>query len=281
MSVIRTWKIFRYLGIAMINFCTIASGSSGNCTYIGLGKKHFLVDAGISGKRIEHALQSIKLHARDISGIFITHEHYDHTTGAGVLARRFGIPIYATPETWRYFLRTGSIGKKINDDIIRYINPNETLFFEQAAITAFEISHDACQPVGYTFEVNEEKAVILTDLGEVTDSIKKHLKGAGILMLESNHDPNMLKNGCYPEKLKARVASKLGHLSNAQAGTLLVEVAGSKLEYIVLAHLSEENNTPLLAFETVKRILDINGVYIKQLSVAGRHKPGRLLQYGD
>jgi len=264
----------------MISLCTLASGSSGNCTYVGLGGQHFLVDAGISGKRIEHALQELKINIRDLSGVFVTHEHRDHITAVGVLARRFKIPVYATPFTWRYFLRHGVIGV-VAEDLIRHIVPGQVLDIGGVAVTAFDISHDASQPAGYSFEFDEEKAVIATDLGHVTDTVRQHLKGAGVIMIESNHDPEMLERGPYPRQLKDRVAGNRGHLSNAAAGMLLVEAASTRLEYIVLAHLSEDNNSPMIAFDTVKRILDVNDVHVKQLIIAERHHIGEMVLYGD
>ena len=273
----------------MIDFFTIASGSSGNCTYVGLGGHHFLVDAGISGKRIEHALQEMKLNAGDLSGIFITHEHSDHITGAGVLARRFNIPIYATPLTWRYFLRHNAIGstKAFSKDMIKHIEPGTSINVDNISVTAFDVSHDASQPVGYTFEIKPEgassikKFAIATDLGHVTETVRFHLRGSNILMLESNHDPEMLEKGRYHASLKARVASKRGHLSNAEAGMLLTEIADENLEHVFLAHLSEENNNPMIAYDTVKRILDGNNINIKKLSIAERHQPGEFIRYGS
>jgi len=259
----------------MVEFCTIASGSSGNSVCVGVGGKHFLVDAGISGKRIEQAL--FKMNVRNISGIFITHEHRDHITGAGVMARRFKINLYATPFTWRYFAYNKSLGA-LDAEQIKVIEPEKPIDIDGVKITAFDISHDAAQPVGYTFEAAGKKVATATDLGHITDTVRSHLKGANIIMLESNHDPVMLKNGPYPYVLKQRVAGKHGHLSNADAGVLLTEVAGKQLEHIFLAHLSEENNTPMMAFDTVKRILDGNNIAIKNLVVAERHVPGRVVR---
>ena len=261
--------------------CTIASGSSGNSTYVGIGGEHFLVDAGISGKRIEHCLQGLNI--RNLSGIFITHEHRDHITGAGVMARRFKVEIYATPFTWRYFLRHGSIGE-LDEKQIKVIEPEKPIKIGGAVVSAFDIPHDAAQPVGYSFTAFDsalgrtEKTAVATDLGYATDIVREHLKGAQIIVLESNHDPEMLERGSYHRKLKDRVASNRGHLSNAAAGLLLTEVAGA--EYVILAHLSDENNRPMLAFDTVKRILDGNGVRVKDLIVADRAHPGELVCYG-
>jgi len=243
---------------------------------VGLGGQHFLVDAGISGKRIEHALQLMNV--RKLNGIFITHEHRDHITGAGVMARRFKLKLYATPLTWRYFSRTNTLGA-LDMEQIKIIEPGKPFNVDGVTITAFDIPHDAAQPVGYTFEAGGKKIALATDLGHATDTVRAHLKGAQIILLESNHDPHMLKNGPYHHALKVRVAGERGHLSNADAGVLLTEVAGAGLEYVFLAHLSEDNNTRVLAYETVKRVLDGNSISIKNLIVAERHGPGVVVRY--
>ena len=141
-----------------MEFCTIASGSSGNATCVGLGGQYFLVDAGISGKRIEHALQLMNV--RKLSGIFITHEHRDHIAGAGVMARRFKLSLYATPLTWRYFSRTNSLGA-LDMEQIKIIEPGKPFIIDGVTITAFDIPHDAAQPVGYTFEAGGKKLLLL------------------------------------------------------------------------------------------------------------------------
>ncbi|MCL2286494.1 MAG: MBL fold metallo-hydrolase [Firmicutes bacterium] len=258
-----------------IEFCTIASGSSGNAVCVGLGGRHFLVDAGVSGKRIENVL--FKMNVRNISGIFITHEHRDHIAGAGVMARRFKVNLYATPLTWRYFAANRSLGE-LNAEQIKVIEPDKPIDVGGVTVKAFNISHDAAQPVGYTFETKGKKIATATDLGCATDTVRDNLKGSNVILLESNHDPVMLKNGPYHQALKQRVASTRGHLSNADAGVLLAEVADDKLEHVFLAHLSEDNNTQMLAFDTVQRILEGNNVKIKNLTVAERHTPGNVVQ---
>jgi len=262
-----------------MQFFTIASGSSGNAYYLGLAGQHFLIDAGVSGKKIEHALQ--KMNIRSLSGIFITHEHRDHITGAGVMARRFKIDIYATPLTWRYFMRHKSLGA-LDENQIKVIEPEKPLIIGGAEVTAFDIPHDASQPVGYVFRnvSNEsEKMVIATDLGHATDTIKERLKNARVILLESNHDPEMLERGRYHRTLKMRVASNRGHLSNAQAGMLLAEVVVPGKTHVFLAHLSEENNTPMLAFDTVQRVLNGNNITVGRLEVAERNIPGEMVVY--
>jgi len=260
-----------------MNFFTIASGSSGNAYYLGLGGQHFLIDAGVSGKKIEHALH--KMNIRSLDGIFITHEHRDHIAGAGVVARRFKTAIYATPLTWRYFSRHKSLGA-LEEGQAKIIEPDMPMIIGGAEVTAFDIPHDASQPVGYSFRTNEnEKIVFATDLGHATESVKERLKNARVLLLESNHDPEMLERGRYHRMLKTRVSSKFGHLSNAQAGMLLAEVVMPGKTHVFLAHLSEENNTPMLAFDTVRRVLDGNNITVGGLEVAERHIAGEMHSY--
>ena len=262
-----------------MRFRTIASGSSGNAYYLGMGEQHFLIDAGISGKRIQNAL--FDMNVRTLDGIFITHEHRDHIAGAGIVARKFNAPIYATPLTWRFFLRHNTLGR-ISEEQVKHLEADKPVIIGGVQVSAFEISHDAIQPVGYVFcsaTNNEEKIAVATDLGHITDNVKEKLKNAKILLLESNYDPEMLQNGRYHHTLKARVAGKRGHLSNAEAGALLAEVVVPGITHVFLAHLSEENNTPMLAFDTVGRILDTNNIKVKCLEVAERNIPGEMLDY--
>jgi phosphoribosyl 1,2-cyclic phosphodiesterase len=262
-----------------MKFFTIASGSGGNAYFLGIGGKNFLIDAGVSGKRIENAL--FKNNIRGVDAIFITHEHGDHISGAGVIARRFKAELFATPLTWRYFSRHKSLGA-LDENQIKTIEPQATLTVGGARVTAFELPHDASQPVGYSFcdAKNEaEKIVFATDLGHATDAVKEKLKNARVLLLESNHDPEMLQRGRYHAALKMRVAGNHGHLSNAQAGMLLAEVIVPNKTHVFLAHLSEENNTPMLAFDTVQRVLDGNKISAAHLHVAERNVAGEMFTY--
>ncbi len=259
----------------MFRFCPFASGSSGNCIYIGAGGKNFLVDAGISGKRIYKSMEAHGIGA--LHGIFVTHEHSDHALSIGVLARRFKIPIYATELTWRYFLRHGTVGK-LEEFQIRTVEPGVAFSIEDIHITPFDIPHDAAQPVGYCFTRNGLKATVATDMGCVTDTARAHIKKSNILLIESNHDLEMLRNGRYPIQLKDRVMGERGHLSNAAAGSLLADVANTELRYTFLGHLSEENNRPLIALDTVQNILEARGVKLPFLSVADRHEPSEMVE---
>ena len=258
-----------------MTFCTLASGSSGNATYVGFGGKHFLVDCGLSGKRVVSALSRIGVDM--LHGIFVTHEHTDHISGVGVLARRFGLDVYASPLTWRYLVRHDKLGT-IHESQKKVIEPGCEIHIADTRILAFSVLHDASEAVGYSFSCGNDKIVVATDLGQQTETLINELRGAKLIMLESNHDPEMLKRGRYPADLKKRVAGSRGHLSNAAAGMILAEVVVENYTYVYLAHLSEENNTPMLAYDTVDRILDANGVKPAGLYVADRFYPGEKVE---
>lgn len=258
-----------------MKLCSIASGSSGNCIYIGNKNTKLLVDVGISGKRIENGLTSIDVDPHSIDGILITHEHSDHVSGLGVMARRYNIPIYATPETIVAVLKSKNIGK-ISDSLFRYIEPDVSFEIKDMLINPFSISHDAANPVCYTFESNGHRMGIATDLGKYDDYTVDSLKGCEALLLEANHDINMLEVGAYPYHLKRRILGDRGHLSNVNSAKLICELLNDKLQSIFLGHLSKENNYPELAYETVKVELEsyhVNILKHLQLSVANRDKP--------
>jgi len=243
----------------MIKFCPIVSGSSGNCVYVGCGYTHILVDAGLSGRGIETGLKALGVSGRQLSAILVTHEHTDHIAGVGVMSRRYGLPVYATPKTWRYFERHGVLGE-ISPALIRTVEPEAPFIIGGFQIVAFNIPHDASQPVGYSLYTPDRKVTVATDIGEPTDTIRGHISGSDIVLIECNHDLEMLKNGRYPKPLKERISGSRGHLSNDAAGKLLSEVATDNLRHVFLGHLSEENNRPLIALNTVEGILYECGV---------------------
>lgn len=258
-----------------MEFCTIASGSSGNSTYIGTEYTKILIDAGISGKRIEDALCRLGISGRDIDALFLTHEHTDHIQGAGVFSRRFHVPVYATEETWAAI--GDSLGK-IELDHKRYVYPGEVCAVNDICVRPFAIPHDAAGPVGYNVMAEERKATLATDIGHVTDEIREALADSDLLLLEANHDVEMLKKGGYPRYLKERILGENGHLSNHTAGELLSSVASGRLKHVFLGHLSKENNTPTLAYATVERILwehHIQNGRDLRLDLAARSEAGR------
>ena len=233
-----------------MRLCSIASGSSGNCIYVGSESTHLLVDAGISGKRVEFGLNSIDMTTRDIQGILITHEHSDHIKGLGVLARRYQIPIYCTRGTMEEMQRMTTLGK-MPEGLYRIIRADEPFSIGDLDIHPFNISHDAAEPVGYRVNHEDKSVGIATDLGKYNDYIVEQLQGLDALLLEANHDVNMLQVGSYPYYLKQRILGERGHLSNESAGRLLCRLLHDKMKQIMLGHLSRENNYEALAYETV------------------------------
>ncbi len=234
---------------------SIASGSSGNCIYVGSDDTHILVDAGISGKRIEAGLNDIGLSGRDLDAIVITHEHSDHIKGLGVMARRFHTPVYGTEATLRELKCTGGLGE-YPDALLHPISPDADFSVGDLTILAFRIDHDAADPVGYRIRSGRRSVAVATDMGHYDQYIIDHLQGLDAILLESNHDVRMLETGPYPYYLKRRILSDHGHLSNDNAGRLLNYLLHDNLKKIMLGHLSKTNNYPELAFETVKLEID-------------------------
>ncbi len=238
-----------------LKFCSLYSGSSGNCQFIKTEKTSILVDAGLSGKKIQQEMIKIGEDPQKINAIFITHEHIDHIQGAGVLSRRFDIPIYANEKTW-------SAMRSIIGDIKSH---NIKTMSEDAEvgdifIQSFDISHDAASPVGYNIYHKNKKISMLTDTGCINASIINSITDADLLLVESNHDEDMVLIGPYPWSLKRRVLGEFGHMSNDAAGNLITKVIKKGTEIVLLGHLSKENNFPQLAYKTVENILIENGI---------------------
>ena len=187
-----------------MELCSIASGSSGNCICVGSDDCHVLIDAGISGKRIENGLNSIDLKTADMQGILITHEHIDHIAGLGVIARRYGIPMYATGETVDAILHTKTVGK-IDEALFQVIEPEREFTIGDLTIEPVSISHDAADPVAYKIRQQEKNVAVMTDLGTYDDHIVEKLQNVDVLLLEANHDVRMLQAGAYPYPLKQRI----------------------------------------------------------------------------
>ncbi len=239
-----------------MDFCTIASGSSGNCTYVGTERTALLVDTGMSGKKIRENLEVIDRKAEELSAILITHEHSDHICGLGVMARRYHLPIYATPGTIRALIGNSQVGK-IDLQLLHPVREDEIFTIGDLKICPFHISHDAAQPVGYRFENNGKSAAVATDMGCFDEYTVAHLKDLDGLLLESNHDVNMLQVGPYPYPLKQRILGEKGHLSHELAGRLLCEVLHDHMKSVLLGHLSAENNYAALAMATVESEIEM------------------------
>jgi phosphoribosyl 1,2-cyclic phosphodiesterase len=234
-----------------MRMCSIASGSSGNCIYIGTEATHLLVDVGISCKRTVAGLNQLGVDGRDIDGILITHEHADHINGLGVMCRKFGIPIYATKGTIEAIKSVRSLGA-IDDSLFNEIKADEKFILKDITVNPMAISHDAAQPVAYRFQNGRKHMAVATDLGTYDDYTIDCLQGMDALLLEANHDINMLQVGPYPYYLKQRILGNKGHLSNELSGRLLSKLLNDNLQTVFLGHLSRENNMAELAYETVR-----------------------------
>ena len=255
---------------------SIASGSSGNCLYIGNEKKHFLVDAGISRKKIVEGLKSKGISPEEIEGVFITHEHSDHISGLGVFLRKYPVPVYATAPTIDQILSSNSLGL-LDKSLFCSIEADRPFYIDGVRVEASHILHDAADPVCFTFEDEESKVGAVTDFGTFDDYLVEKYLGCRTLLVEANHDLNMLMAGPYPYPLKRRIMGNHGHLSNERAGQFLSRVYGEGLESIFLGHLSKENNFTELAYEAVKTELLMHNIDLDaqetELVVADRYEP--------
>ena len=266
-----------------MRFESIASGSSGNCIYIGSDETCVLIDAGISCKRITDALRQIGRTPRDLTAILVTHEHSDHISGLGVLSRKAHIPIYATAATIRQIQRYQPLGK-VDEDLFHAIDADLPFTVGDLQIEAFHISHDAADPVAYRVESGGRSAAVATDMGCFSRYTLAHLRGLDTVLVESNHDENMLQVGPYPYPLKRRILSEKGHLSNVSAGMLLSQILHDNMKKAYLGHLSKTNNYDELAYATVmsELALDEQCPYKEgdiPVEVASRDHPMELLHF--
>ena len=263
----------------MFNFCSLYSGSSGNSLFVETENTKILVDAGMSCKKIEQALDYIEVNPSSINAIIVTHEHSDHIKGISTISRKFDIPVFATKETFDAMpIQT----EKLSKNNIKFFKPTEKFTINDLKILPFSIPHDAANPCGFniTNDTNQQIS-IATDIGHMTKSILKHLEGSEFILLESNYDTEVLKYCSYPFKLKYRIAGDTGHLSNTIAGkTISYLLKNSNLNTAMLGHLSKESNFPELAYQTVVDELisnncDGNSI---NLSVANRDCPSKLIK---
>lgn len=260
-----------------MQFCTLFSGSSGNCAYLSTERGGLLIDCGMSGKQTLEALRAAGLDISSIHALLITHEHGDHTKGAGVISRRLDIPVYATEGTWEGMHR-------IVGDLPRHrrmsIRADESFFLDDIEVLPFHIPHDANEPTGFRFYTGRHSVAVATDLGHFSKFVFQAVESADIVLLESNHDPEMLKNNPhYPQRLKTRILGRKGHLSNAAGAQAAVQLLGSGTRHLLLGHLSQENNTPDIAYQEVSAALTEAGAIIGEditLNVADRWQAGHL-----
>ncbi len=229
---------------------SLISGSSGNCSLFTANGTNILIDCGMSGRQLEEHLKELDLLGADLDAILVTHEHIDHIKGIGVLSRRYNLPVFATEQT---HLEMAGLG--ISDANRRIISPDRPFEIGTVTADAFSIPHDAADPVGYRLYWGGEKYAVATDIGAMTNELFDSISGSHSVILEANHDVDMLLGGSYPEHLKQRILGTFGHMSNDLAASTAVALANRGTKNIMLAHLSEENNTPQIAFDTVSRAL--------------------------
>ena len=257
-----------------MQFSVLGSGSKGNSVLVTSGGTSVLIDAGFSGIDLQNRLAAIGYTGEQLNALLVTHEHHDHVKGVGVLARRFKLPVYANASTHVAAEKcTGVI------NVRREFEVGNSFEIGTLSIRPFSLCHDAVDPVGFLISDGRVSFGYCTDTGKVTKLVAHHLRECRGLVLEANHDPDMLFNGPYPMPLKQRIRSNQGHLANEDAGSLLARlVTGNVLQHVVLAHLSEANNDPSLALATVRDYL--KGREGLTIGIAGQDLPGELITLG-
>ncbi|MEG2118829.1 MAG: MBL fold metallo-hydrolase [Pseudoflavonifractor sp.] len=257
----------------MLELCTLASGSSGNCLLMTDGATHILVDAGISARRISSGLRELGIQPGDLTGILITHEHSDHIAGLTTLLKQLTVPVYTSRATGRQLCyRIPAMECYLHD-----FEPGDGFELGSMGVESFPTPHDAAGSVGYAVRCGCRKAAVVTDLGEVTQAVRDGIRGADLLVAEANYDTEMLRSGSYPYYLKQRIAGDHGHLSNEAGGALARAAVEAGAHTVVLAHLSAENNAPGVAHNAVHACLAAGGIRDGdvRLEVAPRSTTGR------
>ena len=261
----------------MFNFCSLYSGSSGNSLFVETANTKILVDAGVSCKKIEIALNDINIDPSTLDGILVTHEHLDHVQGLGTLSKKFNLPVFVNQETLDAMPKQKD---KISDKNIKTFKVTDKFSIGDLEINPFSIPHDAANPCGFNIWKGNKKISIATDIGHMTKDILKNLEESLFIMLEANYDPEVLRCASYPFKLKTRIAGPSGHLSNELAGKTISYLLHSGLQNAMLGHLSKESNFPELAYQTVidELIAANNNENSLKLSVASRDFHSNLIE---
>lgn len=260
----------------MLKFCSLYSGSSGNCLFVSTNNTKILIDCGTSCKKICDGLASINSSIEDIDAILVTHEHSDHVQSLGMVSKKFDIPVYANIDTWNAMKKQK---EKISSENIKIFENDKDFTLNDLTIHPFSTPHDAANPCGFNIHNGKRKLSIATDLGHINNGILNQLEKSSFILLESNYDPEVLKTSRYPYYLKQRIAGLSGHLSNETAGKTISALMKKDLKSVMLGHLSKENNFPELAYQTVVEQLmndnaDVNTI---NLSVASRDIPGQVI----
>ena len=250
-----------------MRFIPLFSGSSGNSSLVIAGDVKMLIDAGMAGRAISEALAELKVRPESLSAILVTHDHIDHTRGVGVMSRKYNIPVYANAGTWRIM---EPIIKEIPQRNRRVFSSDQDFYIGNVNIEPFRTPHDAEEAVGFTIVHEGHKLLYMTDIGCLRESMAEKAVNTDLAFVEANHDIEMLKYGPYPYRLKQRILSEHGHLSNDDCAKLLIRLYGMGVRTAILAHLSKENNTPELACRTVQTALENNGIDDMSVIVARR-----------
>jgi phosphoribosyl 1,2-cyclic phosphodiesterase len=264
-----------------VNFCSLSSGSSGNCYYLGNEFHGILIDAGISASSIRKFLKDIDVSFQSIMGVLITHNHIDHVRGLEVLTRRNNLPAFTTKKVWESIL---SPQKNISRDCIREIRLQEKFHLSGFDIEAFPVCHDAPETIGFHITAGDKKVTIATDLGHICQTSAPYIKAANLLVIESNYDEDMLLNGAYPHYLKKRIQSDHGHLGNVQTSRFLADNINDNLSHICLGHLSKNNNTPEKVLQTLITTFSETGINLNghpHISVLNRNTPTGMIKLSD
>jgi len=250
-----------------MKICVLASGSSGNCTYVASGTTQILIDAGLSCREIARRLDSIDVDLSDVDAVCLTHEHDDHRSALGVLHRRLNVALYGNAGT----INALGQDRKLTALPWNVFTTGSAFQIGDISLEPFSVPHDSYDPVGFVASSGNARVGIVTDMGMPTELIRERLRHCHAVIVEANHDEQMLRDAARPWSLKQRIAGRQGHLSNAQAAELLAEIAGPQLKVALLAHLSSDCNEPRLALDTVKQAL----------AQKGHHHVSVLLTYAD
>lgn len=253
-----------------LEFCPLFSSSSGNATYVASADTRLLVDAGMSARAIDRALSNLSVSLRDIDGVLITHEHTDHIKGIATMARRYGVPVYANENTWSAMEKYAA---QIPLSLLRVFETGRDFYIGSIAVQSFSIPHDATDPVGFCLNASGRTACVMTDIGCISKKLLQRAQNADVILIESNHDEDLLKRGPYPAYLKRRILSRVGHLSNVDAGWAVCELTQANVRRFYLGHLSAKNNREDIAWATVHDALSASGIVAGQdiaLTVAKR-----------
>jgi phosphoribosyl 1,2-cyclic phosphodiesterase len=260
-----------------LNFCSLSSGSNGNCYYLGNEFHGLLIDAGISATAIRKFLKNMDISMQTIMGVLITHNHIDHIKGLELLSRKNSLPVFTTRKIWKSILTPQ---KKISGDCIREITLKQKFHLAGFDIEAFPVCHDAPETIGFHICAGDKKITIVTDLGHICQTAAPYIKAANLLVIESNYDEQMLVNGRYPHFLKERIRSDHGHLGNHQTAAFLADNINDNLSNICLAHLSKNNNSPELVIQALQQTFSERGITLngkQRISILNRDTPTNMI----